>query len=298
MEEVFFVLFTCFCLPAVGDPPLQAGELNKSNSADERFNKWYAKNVKSGRQLCRQSECDRLRAARCCRVLGIRDNSFSMCRTQGWILTVHAAMMACAAIYFRPCGAFLSNLFLVLSKVGAFAIALMILLHSFTLDDAFNSAAQIATTTSTAIGSCQTIVQVLLILLSLTHLLPKLRRKLFAILRRTPKAGQDEVVLDQSCRFDALLTEPELITPASYFTRLPISTLRRDQSRRIQAIARQRHLQLKCLIAASHPATPQSDRLAQLVRAACQASSLTWTNTGSGQKHPHFAENSWENRQR
>ena len=294
MEEVFFVLFTCFCLPAVGDPPLQAGELNKSNSADERFNKWYAKNVKSGRQLCRQSECDRLRAARCCRVLGIRDNSFSMCRTQGWILTVHAAMMT---TIFRPCGAFLSNMFLVLSKVGAFAIALMTLLHIVTLDNVFDSAAQMATTVSTATGSCQTIVQVLLILLSLPQVLLKLRRKLLDILR-TPNAlaCQEEVQDDQddieSCRLDALLMEPEVPSPAVDFSRFPnvprtVSLAEESsrkyqmmiEARRTQAAVEHRHVQLKCLIAASHPATPQSERLALLVRAACQESSFKRTSS-------------------
>ena len=227
-------------------------------------------------------------------VLGIRDNSLSMCRTQGWILTVHTAMMTCAAIYFRPCGAYLSNMFLVLSKVGAFAVALMTLLHNFTLDDVFDSAAQIATTVSTAIGSCQTIVQVLLILMSLPQVLLKLRRRLLDILR-APKAGQEDILGGEedieSNRLDVLLAEPEVAPLAADFTPSRMVSLseessRKDQmmieSRKIQAAVGRRHVQFKCVIAASHPATAQSERLALLVRAACQGSSFTETNASSG----------------
>ena len=188
-------------------------------------------------------------------------------------------------MYFRPCGAHLSNMFLVLSKVGAFAIALMTVLHSFTLDDVFDSAAQIATTASTAIGSCQTILQVLLILMRLAQLVPKLRRKLLDMLR-TRKAGQEEVPGEQddveSCRLDAPLIEPGAATRGGDVTRLPTAPLmvslaeessRKGQMmievRRIQAAVEHRHAQFKCLIAARHPETPRLERLALLVRAAC-----------------------------
>ena len=230
-------------------------------------------------------------------VLGIRDNSLATCRMQQWILTLHTAMMAGAAIYFRPCGAFLSNVFLIFSKMGAFAVALMILLHSFTLNDAFSSAAEIATTVSTAIGSCQTLVQVLLIVLRLVQLLPKLRRKLLDILT-TSKTSQQERRLDDADDFDrarldelselvvpAVVTQPDfplasrMVNPAEVSKQNWKETV--VEAKRIQAAVERRHVQLKCLIGALHPATPQQDRLASLVRAACDESILKLTSRGN-----------------
>ena len=225
-------------------------------------------------------------------VLGIRDNSASVCRMQQWILTVHAAMIAGAAIYFRPCGAYLSNMFLILLKVGALAVAFMLLLQAFTLDDVFDSAAQIVTTISTAIGSCQTLVQVLLILLRLPRLLPKLRRKLLDMLTTSKSRGLQEIIepSDDATNDVRLDTWPQAVVAALDNRRTPIaprmieanaeeSPPREDQMmpevRKIQAAVGRRHVQLKFVIAASHPATTQRDRLALLVRAACQESIKT-----------------------
>ena len=128
-------------------------------------------------------------------VLGIRDNSLDMCRAQQWILVIHTAAMAVAVIYFRPCGAYFSNMFLLLSKIGAFLISLCILMNTLTMSDLFLSAANIVTSLSTLVGSCQSLVQVAMTFIPLFQ---KLRRKLLEVLRRRRKNSQTFVRLDSS----------------------------------------------------------------------------------------------------
>ena len=98
-------------------------------------------------------------------VLGIRVNSLATCQAQQWFLTVHCGLVALAAAWLRPCGAVFSNMFLVLSKLSSFIIGLFVLLHALTLDDVFSSYAEMATAISTAIGTCQTALQLVMMLL-------------------------------------------------------------------------------------------------------------------------------------
>ena len=94
-------------------------------------------------------------------ILGLRINSLSVCRGQLWALVAHSLLVLVAAAYFRPCGAVLSNVFLLLSKLGALLISSLLLFHSLTLNDGFAQAAQVATSVSTAIATAQVIVQLI-----------------------------------------------------------------------------------------------------------------------------------------
>ena len=114
-------------------------------------------------------------------ILGIRMNSLAVCRGQLWALAVHCCVVFGAAVYFRPCGAILSNVFLILSKLGAFVIAVLLLLHSLTLSVGFASGAEFATNILTDIATVQTVVQIVTAVLlmntsSLHSLLRWLRR--------------------------------------------------------------------------------------------------------------------------
>ena len=128
-------------------------------------------------------------------VLGIRANSLSTCRNQQWVLVVHTLGMTVAAVWYRPCGAHTSNMFLVASKLFALIVALMTLLNTVTLDDTYATAAQAVTSIATAVGSCQTLIQVLTMAITL---LPRAQRWLFRWRRRhlvvaAPYAARGEV---------------------------------------------------------------------------------------------------------
>ena len=98
-------------------------------------------------------------------ILGIRQNSLDVCRSQQFALTAHCFILFAAASFFRPCGATLSNVFLVLSKFFSLVISLFTLLHTATLDDSMKDAAQIATTTATMLSSLQTAIQLVVMAL-------------------------------------------------------------------------------------------------------------------------------------
>ena len=127
-------------------------------------------------------------------ILGVRINSTTVCRTLLWVLAAHCGLMIAAAAYARPCGAVLSNVFLVLSKLGSFIISCLILLHAMTLDDVFASAADLATTLCTALCAIQVLLQVLIAITLdvLPALSPRsLRRRAFRIARHgVPNSNQ------------------------------------------------------------------------------------------------------------
>ena len=99
-------------------------------------------------------------------VLGIRMNSLAICRAQQWVLLLHCGGMLAAACYFRPCGAILSNVFLVASKAASFLIALCMLLHALTFNDNLASAANTITAVASFISGFQTACQLLVALVS------------------------------------------------------------------------------------------------------------------------------------
>ena len=98
-------------------------------------------------------------------VLGLRISSVEVCRAQMCALAAHCMLLLCLAIYFRPCGAVLSNVFLVLSKLGTCIISALVLLHAMTLEERFAQSAQAVTSTSTAIATFQSVLQIVTALL-------------------------------------------------------------------------------------------------------------------------------------
>ena len=98
-------------------------------------------------------------------VLGLRISSVEVCRAQMCALAAHCMLLLCLAIYFRPCGAVLSNVFLVLSKLGTCIISALVLLHAITLEQRFAQSAQAVTSISTAIATFQSVLQIVTALL-------------------------------------------------------------------------------------------------------------------------------------
>ena len=228
-------------------------------------------------------------------VLGIRENSLTVCRTQQWLLTVHTAAMAVGAVYFRPCGAFFSNLFLIMSKLGAFIVAFFILLDTLTLNDAFSTAAQIAMTVSTIIASCQTLVAVIC---TLHVFLPTAIRAVIKVLGRVPFVmrmstlspqknypEQEGRRLSSKCeddedKDDCAFHVPDSESLAGDYAILAqdvpdrneaqgrLLTHRDDEERTIVELMNMQKL-LKSFVLAAMPGTSQDVRLRLLIEGAC-----------------------------
>ena len=112
-------------------------------------------------------------------ILGLRINSIAACRGQMWAMTAHCLLVLIAAVYFRPCGAILSNVFLVASKLGAAVISALVLLHALTVNNTFSHGADVATSVATTIATGQVVVQLctaLLLVGSPTQLLSRFIR--------------------------------------------------------------------------------------------------------------------------
>jgi hypothetical protein len=75
--------------------------------------------------------------------------------------------MLVAATYFRPCGARLGNVFLLLSKLGAFTTAALNLAAILQDDEALSDASESVTAAFTAIATAQTVLDVACQLLAL-----------------------------------------------------------------------------------------------------------------------------------
>ena len=205
-------------------------------------------------------------------VLGIRDNSPAMCRIQRGIVAAITAAMVFGAAYFRPCGAYLSNAFLILSKVCSFAVAMMVLLQSMTLDDTFDSAAQMIAAISTGIGSCQVLVQVLLVALNVMHLLPRFWGKIVKLATKQNGRGCSN---DGPSSTDQIVNLLECSHATSIMDESPTrggSIQRADRQHSPDDLLRT-HLminaQLRSLVDAVKPTTPCKYRLTLLVQAAC-----------------------------
>jgi Leucine-rich repeat (LRR) protein len=94
-------------------------------------------------------------------ILGVRMNSLSVCRSQQWALLAHCSAMLAAAALVRPFGAAIDNAFLVLSKLGSFITALLVLLGTLREDESLSDAADRTTAVFTGIVALQTVVQIL-----------------------------------------------------------------------------------------------------------------------------------------
>ena len=201
-------------------------------------------------------------------ILGIRLNDMQVCRGQLWVLAVHCLVVFGAAAYFRPCGALFSNVFLVLSKLAAFVVSSLVLVHSLTLDDNFANWAEIATSLATAIATAQTLIQIITAVLQIntpTHSVSRLLR-LFrkskqhaAVSRR-----QDKEQCDPDARMRLDVNTGKLLVAAG-------DEQEEEQLRGIMGPAggaAERRAVMEHLIRAMDPKVPRLDRLDCLLRAA------------------------------
>ena len=145
-------------------------------------------------------------------VLGIRKNDLSVCRGQNWVLTGLCFFMMSASLHFQPRGAVSSNLFLVLGKTAAFVTSAMILLHTYLLDAKTTSAAEFMTSVTVFLSTLEVVTQVVVTIIVLLPLLsritlPRLLRKLNAIVGGGSIAAADETTDDGSIEIEGAMTK-------------------------------------------------------------------------------------------
>ena len=70
-------------------------------------------------------------------VLGLRLNDPTICQAQQIVLLVHCAISFAGAMFFRPRGSHLAQLFLIAGKVGAMLVSLFVLVYTLTGDDTY-----------------------------------------------------------------------------------------------------------------------------------------------------------------
>ena len=202
-------------------------------------------------------------------ILGVRVSSLAVCRAQLWALACHCLGVFIAAVYFRPCGADLSNIFLIVLKFGSLATAVLVLMHALTLNSSFVMAAEGVTSVMTGLSTLQTILQVLsaaLVLLpnlsirSMMHAWRNIRRRNTRRRRsgaeRAAPDGQDE----EYQRHGALVVP---LTPALEFTEVD----ERCPWRIGGGALAQREV-MEQLIAAMDPISTHEERLRCLIFAA------------------------------
>ena len=221
-------------------------------------------------------------------ILGIRKNSLAVCRGQLWSLSFHCLLVFAAAVYFRPCGAILSNVFLVLSKLGAFLIAMLVLLHALTLDDGFASSAEVVTSVSIAIATFQTLVQILTAVLE-SHPTASMKRLLRLIDGSSTVARHNDRCFSNS----GLLQAPHALQPQdddgedmcfAISVNKPPSSLEETIRRSGASGAISRRELMEHLASAMNPATCPTERLERLLKAAVLSG-----GAGRFQTHSFFA---------
>ena len=190
-------------------------------------------------------------------ILGLRIDSITVCRGQLWALTAHCVLLLVAAVYFRPCGAALSNVFLLLSKLGASLISLLVLLHSITLVEAFAQAAEVATSVSTAVASVQLVAQVIAALLLSQTCSPSSLLRAFRKSNAAGRRDEPEPPLDLSLGG---------ITERGMADVVVENRFREFAGQTASAISRREVMQQ--LMTAADPRTPRNERLFWLLRAA------------------------------
>ena len=149
-------------------------------------------------------------------ILGVRKNDLEACRLQRFVLATHCACMLAATLFFRPCGSFLANIFLIASKLGSFITALLIVVHAESGNDWTSNAADFVTAGFGFLSTIQSLVQLLLALvLARKPILSALRRLLQRKSRRLVDDNADPglgdldamMILDETQMDDPLLLE-------------------------------------------------------------------------------------------
>ena len=194
-------------------------------------------------------------------VLGLRENSLSACKSQQWVLLALCSLMFGAACFFRPCGAALSNAFLVMSKLSSLVLTVLIVLQTMTTADT-SAAAQSVTTISTAVSSIQTAVQVVVgIVTGWSDVTFFIRRKIWRSLRpQQPSTAAVECAREPTAQGEA--TETPILQGAQ------VSNRRRELDWLMREKQKVMHLLLATETCGSGEALREF-RLRLLIEAAC-----------------------------
>jgi hypothetical protein len=96
-------------------------------------------------------------------ILGIRVSSPTVCQAQQWVMLAQTGIMVAAAWYVKPFGAPLPNVFLLLSKLFAFIVALLVI-----IGEDLQAAAEVVTAVATGVGACDVLITIVFLLYSLT----------------------------------------------------------------------------------------------------------------------------------
>ena len=192
-------------------------------------------------------------------VLGVRSNAPATCRAQQWTVAAHCGLMLAAAVYFRPCGAILSNVFLIASKTGAFVMSLCILLRAVTLNPWFTAAADSVAAASTVVSSVQSAVQVVaaavLLVPDLTSLTSRIQQKLLW-------RGEVDQEVDEEPK--KRMTKPVLVKTDDPRT-LYVKRINQEA-----AGAREVQVAMRSVMAAADPRLPRHEQLRLLIEAAAR----------------------------
>jgi hypothetical protein len=154
-------------------------------------------------------------------ILGIRVNSPTVCRAQQWVMVGQTGVMVVAAWYVKPFGAPLGNVFLILSKVFAFVVALLVV-----IDEGLGPVAEFVTAVATAVGTCEILLSIFILLFSLR---PQLARAASAFLRPLAAHGEDEA--PAQVELEDLFIRPiddDRDHPLAPAAPIPLPTERRD----------------------------------------------------------------------
>ena len=112
-------------------------------------------------------------------VLGVRLNDITACRAQRIVLVIVCGVMLVGAAACRPFGSLSGNVFLIVSKLGAFLVAVLIVAHTASGKAALSSSAQSTAAAFAFISSVQTFLQLMLaVLLVLPMIWRTLRHQL------------------------------------------------------------------------------------------------------------------------
>ena len=236
-------------------------------------------------------------------VLGLRMNSLDVCRGQQIVLAIHSAfMLILCSLLFRPCGATLPQVFLVLSKAAAFLESLFTGVYQLTLNALYSDASDDIVSASMLVSDVQTATQLLVIvifavpsIIALVSGFVRRKRQDWAVQNRQQQplsvneCENDAERLLLANRFSAddnthstTLTraslcyseeigEAEIRGRATIHVRAPLSIRNLDG----YEVARQTEA-LRALCAVLNPMCPQSSRLGLLIFAAARSSSRSW----------------------
>ena len=112
-------------------------------------------------------------------IVGVRRNDASVCRQQLIALVIHCVVIFAGAVYLRPCGSLLGNMFLIGSKLGCMLVAVTQLDYIIRGDESAMTASQYITAAFTFLSSVQTACQLLVAIVLISRFIaPKVSLRL------------------------------------------------------------------------------------------------------------------------